>query len=121
MRFKRMMGLVLVLLPMMIGAVIVPNSPMVDMTGSPDNKTVELGTGETIEVAPDEVVHEYSLSDVPTTMTGTGDPLLANESGIRIDSFTDQRMDYDPGTSSITTANLSVPLGNDWESYAIFA
>ena len=120
MRPKRMIGLLLVFVPLMMGVMMTPSSYVGD-TGTAGSKTVELSNGELIQVAPDEVVYEYRLSDIPNSRAGTGDPLLANESGIRVDTFTDRRMDYDSGTSSLSTANLSVPLGEGWESYGVYA
>jgi hypothetical protein len=120
MKAKRMIGLLLVFLPMVMGAVIVPPSFTADSQGTAESKTVELSNGELIEIAPDEVVYEYRLSDLPSLLSGAGDSLLANDYGVRVDSFTDARMDYDSGTSSLTTADLSVPLGEGWESYAVY-
>ncbi|MHA2056409.1 MAG: hypothetical protein ACXACG_00485 [Candidatus Thorarchaeota archaeon] len=120
MKLKRKIGLLIVLLPLFLGAVIVPENPLAFAQETADSKTVELSNGEAIDIDPDEVLQEYVLSDVPTQQTGNGDPLLANESGVRVDSFTNERMYYRSGTSSLDTANLSVPLGDDWESYQVF-
>ena len=121
MRTKKMMGLLLVLLPLFLGVFITPGSLLIDRQDAAESKTVELSNGETLQIAPDEAVTEYRISDAPTELSGTGDPLYADESGVRIDSFTDQEMYYDSGTSTIETANLSVPLGEGWESYAVYA
>ncbi|MGY5879408.1 MAG: hypothetical protein RTV31_04110 [Candidatus Thorarchaeota archaeon] len=121
MKIKKMMGLLLVLLPLFLGMFITPGSVMYNGQETAESKTVDLSNGETLEIAPDEVVTEYHISDAPTEKSGTSDPLLADESGVRIDTFTGEEMYYDSGTSSIETANLSVPIGEGWESYAVYA
>ncbi|TFG31188.1 hypothetical protein EU528_06875, partial [Candidatus Thorarchaeota archaeon] len=121
MRTKKMMGLLLVLLPLFLGIFITPGNMMYDGQETAESKTVELSNGETLEIAPDEIVTEYHISDAPTEMSGTSDPLYADESGVRIDTFTDENMYYHSGTSTVDTANLSVPIGEGWESYAVYA
>jgi len=121
MRTKKLMGLLLVLLPLCLGVFITPGNLILDGQETAESKTVDLSNGETLEIAPDEVVTEYHLSDAPTEASGTSDPLLADESGVRIDSFTDEEMYYHSGTSTTDTANLSVPLGDGWESYGVYA
>ena len=120
MKLKKKIGLLIVLLPLFLGALIVPENPVAFAQETADSKTVELSNGETIEIAPNEVLREYHLSDVPTDMTGSGDPLYANESGVRVDSFSRETMWYYSAGSSLTTANLSVPLGEGWEGYEVF-
>ncbi len=121
MKVKKIMGLLLVLLPLFLGMFIAPTGGVVDSQENAESKTVDLSNGETLEIAPDEVVTEYRISDAPTELSGTGDPLIADESGVSINSFTDQEMYYNSGTSTTETANLSVPLGEGWESYAVYA
>ncbi|MGD9396985.1 MAG: hypothetical protein PVJ05_11195, partial [Candidatus Thorarchaeota archaeon] len=121
MKLKKKIGLLIVLLPLFLGAIIVPENPLAFAQETADSKTVELSNGETIEIAPDEVLQEFHLSDVPTQQSGTGDPLYADESGVRIDTFTDEQMDYVSATQTTTTADLSVPLGDGWEGYGAFA
>ena len=89
MKIKKKIGLLIVLLPLFLGAIIIPENPWAFAQETADSKTVNLSNGESIEIAPDEEIQEYHLSDVPTGQSGTGDSLLAEESGIRIDSFTD--------------------------------
>ena len=93
MKLKKMIGLLIVFLPLFLGILIIPENPLVFAQESVDSKTVELSNGEVIQIAPDEVLQEYHLSDIPTQQSGTGDPLLADESGIRIDTFTDEQLD----------------------------
>lgn len=112
--------MLIVLLPLFLGAIIIPENPWAFAQETADSKTVNLSNGESIEIAPDEEIQEYHLSDVPTGQSGTGDSLLAEESGIRIDSFTDEELDYASATQTTTTADLSVPLGNGWEGYGVY-
>ncbi len=120
MRTKRMMGLLFVILPLLLGMLIIPQGRTIITQGDSDSKAVELSNGEIIHIAPDEVVEEYRLSDAPAQMSGTGDPLRANESGIRVDTFTGEQLYYDSTGSTTTTANLSVPMGEGWEGYAVY-
>lgn len=120
MKLKKKIGLLIVILPLILSAIIIPESSFVLEQNSAESRNIDLSNGETIEIGPNEVMEEYLLSDVPTSNSGFGDPLLANESGIRVDTFTNEQMHYLSGTSSLTTSNLSVPLGDDWESYRVF-
>ncbi|OLS30757.1 MAG: hypothetical protein ThorAB25_07690 [Candidatus Thorarchaeota archaeon AB_25] len=120
MKLKKKIGLLFVLLPLFLGALMVPENPLAFAQETADSKTVELSNGEVIEIAPDEILQEYHLSDVPTQQSGTGDPLNADESGIRIDTFTDEQLDYVSATQTTTTADLSVPLGDGWEGYGVY-
>jgi hypothetical protein len=120
MRTKKMMGLLLVILPLILGMMITPPSWTRESQNDNDSKTVELSNGDTMQIAPDETVKEYRLSDAPTQMSGTGDPLKANESGVRMDTFSGEQLYYESTGSTTTTANLSVPVGEGWESYAVY-
>ncbi|MFW9793124.1 MAG: hypothetical protein ACFFEE_02385, partial [Candidatus Thorarchaeota archaeon] len=119
MKLKRKIVLLIVFLPLILSAIIIPEISNA-AEKSEEGRTVELSNGETIEIGPNEVLKEYSLSDVPTSSSGHGDPLLANESGVRVDSFSNQNMHYYSDTTSVAGANLSVPVGEDWESYRVF-
>jgi hypothetical protein len=120
MRTRKIMGLLLVILPLFLGMMIVPQVWTEGQDNS-DGKTVELSNGDKIQVAPDETVKEYRLTDTPTQISGTGDSLKVNESGNRVDTFTGNQLYYDSSGSSTTTANLSVPVGSGWEGYAMYA
>ncbi|MBN2230117.1 MAG: hypothetical protein JW779_11065 [Candidatus Thorarchaeota archaeon] len=120
MRITRLMGLLLILLPLLLGVFITPPVWRAGTQDSAESKTVELSNGEKIQIAPDEYIEEYHLSDAPTQMSGTGDSLRANESGVRVDTFTDEPLYYNSAGSTTTTANLSVPIGEGWESYAVY-
>ncbi|MHA1944376.1 MAG: hypothetical protein ACW96M_08275, partial [Candidatus Thorarchaeota archaeon] len=119
MKLKKKIGLLLVFLPLILSAIIIPDTSIALLENT-EGRSIELSNGETIEIGPNEVLEEYSLSDVPTSNSGFGDPLLANESGVRVDTFTNEHLLYNSGTTSLTTANLSVPLGDDWESYQVY-
>ncbi len=120
MKLKTRIGLLVVILPLIFGVFIVPESSYSLTQNDSGSRTIDLSNGDVIEIAPDEVLREYLLSDIPTSKSGNGDSLLADESGIRVDTFTDERMKYYSAGSTLTTANLSVPLGDDWESYQIY-
>lgn len=120
MKTKRLLGLILVLFPFILGMMIIPPGWTARLQDEEDGNLVVLDNGETIEVAPDEVLMKYVISDVPTSLTGTGDPLIVSEYGARTDSFTNERMAYYP-SGTTTTANLSVPMGEQWEGYSIYA
>ncbi|MFX1604773.1 MAG: hypothetical protein ACFFDD_02595 [Promethearchaeota archaeon] len=120
MKLKKKIGLLIVLLPLFLGVLVVPENPAFFAQETADGKTVELSNGEKIKIAPDEVLQEYHLSDVPTQQSGTGDPLYADESGVRIDTFTDEQLDYVSATQTTTTADLAVPLGDGWEGYGVY-
>jgi hypothetical protein len=120
MRTRKMMGLLLVILPLILGIMITPQAWTEGTQNSTDSKAVELSNGDTIQIAPDEMVEEYRLADAPSQMSGTGDSLRVNESGMRIDAFTGEQLYYDSSSSSTTTADLSVPLGEGWEGYSVY-
>jgi len=120
MKTKKMIGLLLVLLPLCLGICITPGGMIFGGQETGESRAVDLSNGEKLEIAPDEMLHEYSLSEVPTSYSGTGDSLLADESGIRIDTFTNERMKYYSDSSTVTNTSVSVPFGGDWESYQIF-
>ena len=120
MRTKKMMGLLLVFLPLLLGLLVTPPGWVADNQGTAESKTVGSSNGEQNSVAPDKAVQDYQLSDAPTVSEGTGDPLYANEYGVRVDSFQDQNLHYDSAGSSTTGADLTVPLGANWEGYGVY-
>ncbi len=119
MKMKKGVYLLLVILPMIMGGLVAPMLFQEDVNGTGDTRKVVLETGEEIELAPDEVLYTYRLSDAPTAISGVGDPLLGSEYGVRTDSFSAERMNYDSATQNTDTVNLSVPLGDGWEGYRI--
>jgi DNA-binding beta-propeller fold protein YncE len=120
MRKRKMMGLLLVILPLLLGAVVPPSSSNMSPQTRPNDEIVDLGNGQTIEVAPDEVLMKYIISDIPSSQSGNGNPLIASEYGTRTDTFSNERMVYYPA-SPATTANLSVPVGSQWQGYSVYA
>jgi len=84
------------------------------------SQVVDLGDGTTIEVAPDEVLYQYVISAAPSEKSGTGTALPVSEYGIRTDTFSDRTMSYTAATHTTTTANLSVPLGDQWQGYKVY-
>ncbi|MCK4568620.1 MAG: hypothetical protein KAU48_15030, partial [Candidatus Thorarchaeota archaeon] len=79
MKLKTKLGLLVVILPLILGAFIVPESSYSLAQNDSGSKSIDLSNGDVIEIAPDEVLREYSLSDAPTSKSGTGDSLLADE------------------------------------------
>ena len=120
MNARKLLYVVLVLLPMLVGSLSLDLQTMSAIPDGNGSRLVEVGNGQFIEVGPDEVLRTYSLSDIPTEVQGTGDALVGQEHGVRTDSFTDQSMYYHSSSSSIDTTNLSVSLGEDWEGYEVF-
>ena len=118
MAVKRVLFVLLVLLPLLssLGPVSQPSSS----SGDDESTIVDLGNGQTIEVGPDEVLTKYVLSSAPSEVTGTASALLASEYGTRTDTFSDRTMVYYP-SGTLTTADLSVPLGDGWEGYQVDA
>ncbi|MHA1907397.1 MAG: hypothetical protein ACW98Y_08890, partial [Candidatus Thorarchaeota archaeon] len=119
MHIRKLIPLIFIVMPLLLGGLVL--SPLSFSTALQGNSnTYETGSGKVIEIGADEVVHSYSLSDVPTERTGTGDSLLASEYGNRTDSYSNEQMTFDPVGSTATGVNLSVPLGVDWEGYSVF-
>ena len=110
----------LILVPMMLGVITLGVGPALPNDNAAATRMVDIGNGQTIELAPDEVLYTYRLADIPAQVSGTADPMVGAEYGIRTDPFSNQKMLYDSGTSTTTTANLSVPLGEHWEGYKVF-
>ncbi|NHJ15142.1 MAG: hypothetical protein EAX95_15775, partial [Candidatus Thorarchaeota archaeon] len=121
MRTKQLLGLVLVFIPMVVAGFIAQPMMASLMPFLEPNRTIGLENGETMELAPDEVLHTYNLGAGPTEKSGVGDVLLGSEYGVRTDTFLGETMYYDSGTGTTETANLSVPLGESWEGYAVSA
>jgi len=92
-------------------------TPNLDADTSSDVRIVDIGNGEFIELAPDEELHRYVLSDQGwTEWTGFSDPLNGSEFGNSTNIFLDRQMTYIPGsgTSSVQTG---ISMGVGWESY----
>ena len=77
---------------------------------------IELENGEIIEVAPDEQLHKYSLSDQGDFEWSTlSSPLIGSEYGSSTNLIEDLQMKY--LTGSTTQATVEIPMGDDWEAY----
>lgn len=120
-RTKQILGFVLVLLPIVVaGFVTQPMIASLEAFSEPA-RTVTLQNGDSIELAPDEILYTYNIASGPTDKSGISDVLLGSEYGVRTDTFIGETMYYDSDTGTIETANLSVPLGEDWEGYRVDA
>ncbi|MHA2379312.1 MAG: hypothetical protein ACXADS_08540 [Candidatus Thorarchaeota archaeon] len=121
MRANKMYGLLIVLLPLLFGTMFVGPHWVGLLRGDTGTRSVDLGDGMTMEVGPDEVLETYTIGDAPTEQVGTGNSLVGSEYGLRTDAFTGESMRYDSSSQTTATANLSVPLGEDWEGYEVYA
>ncbi|TFG34549.1 hypothetical protein EU527_02730 [Candidatus Thorarchaeota archaeon] len=82
-----------------------------------DNRIVDIGNGETIELAPNEELHRFILTEQGwTEWNGLSDPLIGNEYGSSVNIFPANKMSYIPG-SGTSTAQTYVTMGTDWEAY----
>ncbi|MFW9889778.1 MAG: hypothetical protein ACFFER_16440, partial [Candidatus Thorarchaeota archaeon] len=116
MHSRRTLSFTILLLPILLLSTIGGHNIIGQYTER--SRFVDIGGGQTIEVQPDEVLHSYSLSDVPLAREGIGSPLNVSEYGDRTDSFTDLELIYE--TSNTTTSDMtSVPLGPLWEGTTI--
>ena len=69
MKIKKMIGLLLVFLPLVLGVFITPPGLYAGPQESAESKTVDLSNGDSLEIAPDEYVTEYHISDVPLLLS----------------------------------------------------
>ena len=80
-------------------------------------RIVDIGNGESIELAPNEELHRFILSDQGwTEWTGFSDPLIGSEFGNSTNVFSSRQMKYTPG-SGTTTVQTGISLGTSWEAY----
>ncbi|MCK5265596.1 MAG: hypothetical protein KAR03_08310, partial [Candidatus Thorarchaeota archaeon] len=120
----------LILLAFVAAIIISPlfiSSQIMNMTGSstaspnhdPANgepQLIELDNGEIIEVAPDEQLHKYSVSDQGDFEWSTlSSPLIGSEYGSSTNLIEDLQMKY--LTGSTTQATVEIPMGDGWEAY----
>jgi hypothetical protein len=92
---------------------IMPNAD----TSTGEIRVIDIGNGEVIELAPNEQLHRYVLTEQGwTEWSGITSPLTGSEFGNSTNIFDDQQMVYTPsgGTTSI---QVNVPTGTDWEAY----
>lgn len=80
-------------------------------------RMVGIGNGEFIELAPNEVLHRFILSEQGwVEWSGLSDPLTGFEYGSSVNPFPAQKMHYTPGIGT-STAQADVFIGADWEAY----
>jgi hypothetical protein len=108
---------------MLAPALLTPQTPIAASTSTQDRSTsgstkiVDIGNGEYIEVAPNEVLHKYVLTDQGwVEWLGLSDPLIGSEYGNSTNSFLNQQMKYIP-SSGTTTTQANIAIGTDWEAY----
>ncbi|MBD3405206.1 MAG: hypothetical protein GF411_03605 [Candidatus Lokiarchaeota archaeon] len=83
------------------------------------SRLVDIGNGETIEVAPDEQLHKFMLTeDGWVEVNDTSSPLLGSEYGNRSDIWDDRTMFYYPDNTT-TSDTIQIPSGTGWESYNV--
>jgi hypothetical protein len=80
MNARKLLYVVLVLLPLTVSSLSLDLQTMSAIPDGNGSTLVDLGNGQFIEVGSDEVLHTYSLSDIPTEVLGTGDSLIGSES-----------------------------------------
>ncbi|MFQ5832849.1 MAG: hypothetical protein ACE5H4_09120 [Candidatus Thorarchaeota archaeon] len=118
MRSKKALMLLLILMPLVSGAFL-SHSTTHDL--SPQVRLADVGDGEVIELGPDETLHKFTLSDMPTVREGTGAPLNGSEYGSRTDMFPSESIMYNSTSRSTNHVNLTVPIAKHWEAYEVFA
>lgn len=86
-------------------------------TSSGETRLIDIGNGDVIELAPDEELHVYSLSDQGwVEWTDISSPLIGAEFGNSTNILEDQQMNYIPG-SGTSDLQVDIPTGTDWEAY----
>lgn len=111
------MKVMALLLVLTMSSTMVLFSPL-DGTDS-KSRLIELEDGNVIEVGPDEILYRYDLSASPSSVSGIGYALNGSEYGTRVDTFTDSSMFYDSSAGTTSGTELSVPIGDGWESYQV--
>ena len=114
MKVKRTLFLFLVMASLLLSLAAPMTHNATSTSSEPGARQVDLGNGQTIDVGPDEVLNSYSLSEVPTTVSGEGSPMVVSEYGQRTDHHSNLDLAYYP-TNTTTTQTVSVPLGPFWE------
>ena len=115
---------IVILVVMMLSPVFIMGQDMMTSdnyqksTNTQDNvRVVDIGNGETIELAPNEELHRFVLTDQGwVEWSGYSDPLTGAEYGNSVNSFPDLQMSYVPG-SGTSSAQSSVTIGTNWEAY----
>ncbi len=112
--------LVLMLAPVFITPEVFIPLPLLSHTGDANDvgtRIVDIGNGEFIELAPNEVLQRYVLTEQGWTQWSSfSSPLIGSEYGNSTNIFNDRQMVYIPG-SGTTNVQVNVPTGTDWEAY----
>ncbi|TXT54637.1 MAG: hypothetical protein BAJATHORv1_60134 [Candidatus Thorarchaeota archaeon] len=117
-----LVAMVAMLLIFQIGS-ITPNLVPSQYIGSQpeDSRIVDIGNGDTIEIAPNEELHKYVLTeDGWVEVNATSSPLIGSEYGNRSDTWNDRSMSYFTDNTT-TTDTIQIPTGSGWESYNVQA
>ncbi|MFW9795054.1 MAG: hypothetical protein ACFFEE_12170, partial [Candidatus Thorarchaeota archaeon] len=86
---------------------------------TPENtQLVDIGGGDTIEVAPNEVLYKLSSEQGLSQWSGYSSPNVAAEYGSSTTLYDNLQMQYQPG-SGTTQAVADVYKGIDWEAYGV--
>ncbi len=82
---------------------------------------VDIGNGETIEVAPGETLHKFVLTEQGwVEWQGDSTELIASEFGNSTTLQNTMQMTYLP-TNVTTNVTVDIPTGNNWEAYQVRA
>ncbi|MBN2230118.1 MAG: hypothetical protein JW779_11070 [Candidatus Thorarchaeota archaeon] len=108
---------------MMVAPVFLTHNPSMGMTTGQDTtsdlgtREVDIGNGEMIELAPNEILHTYVLTEQGwVEWSSTSDPLIGSEYGNSINIFNNRQMKYIPG-SATTSVQTGISIGTGWEAY----
>jgi len=103
----------------LVGLSNTPVGPRMNDSDQPGLQYVDIGGGNLLDVAPNEVLYKYSLADQGwTEWSGTSSALTSGEYGNATDFFDNREMRYSPdNTTTETTAE--VPSGTGWETYQV--
>ncbi|MFW9933876.1 MAG: hypothetical protein ACFFDR_14665, partial [Candidatus Thorarchaeota archaeon] len=109
----------MILLQIISGVVI--TSPIISSSSTPgDSSTfVDIGDGQVIEVAPDEILHKFVLTSQGwVEWSGESSELIAAEFGNATVIQNNVAMSYLP-INVTSEASVNVPSGSDWDAYHV--
>jgi len=122
MNYRRLIPLAFLLVLMVAPVFVIPqnlvtNNPTNQSGSEQETRIVDIGNGEFIELAPNEELHRFVLTEQGWTQwSGTISPLIGAEFGNSTNIFDDTQMTYIPG-SGTSDFNAQVPIGTGWEAY----
>ena len=122
MKHRRLFPLAFLLVLMIAPVFVIPqNMTVINPTHNPvveqDMRVVDIGNGEFIELAPNEELHRFVLTDQGwTEWSDISSPLIGAEFGNSTNILDDTQMTYVPG-SGTTDFTAEIPTGTDWEAY----